>query len=61
MKLKKFNQLLVVMEVFDECGSTLRQLQSEIIRGKEYKKLRKDMLKTLEEDMNRLRDEILKL
>lgn len=61
MKPKKFNQLMIVMEIFDECGSTVRQFQSELIQGKKHKKLRQDMAKILEQDMKRLHDEILKL
>lgn len=49
------------MEVFDDCGSVVKQLQSPVIQGKSNKKLRRDMAKVLENDLNRLHKEILKL
>lgn len=61
MKQKKFRQLMFVMEIFDECDSTVRSLQSPVIQDKSSKDLRLDMVKFLESDLKRLHREILKL
>lgn len=61
MKPKKFDQLLVVMEIFDECASVVQSFKSPVIQRKKHKKLRLDMLDVLESDLKRLHDEILKL
>lgn len=61
MKPKKFNQLLVVMEIFDECGSVVQSFKAPAVQRKKHKNLRLDMLEMLESDLERLRNEILKL
>jgi hypothetical protein len=61
MKQKKFEQLLVVMEVFDDCGSTVFNLQQPVLNSSSYESLRMDMLKILENDLGRLKKEIFKL
>lgn len=61
MKPKKFNHLLAVMEIFDDCQSVVQQLKSSVINGENYEQSRIDMLEILEKDLKRLHIKILKL